>query len=67
MRHAKFTKPLTIALSPEVYKVLKERSDTERISMAECVREILAEMAAPHLNTDEKQDKREEKSNDNSK
>ena len=65
MRYAKFTKPLTIALSPEVYDVLKEISDAGRISMAECVREILSKMVAPHLDRDKNQskssDKREEK------
>jgi len=49
MRQAKFTKPLTIALSPEVYNVLKEISDADRVSMAECVRGILSEMALPLL------------------
>jgi hypothetical protein len=65
MRYAKFTKPLTIALSPEVYNVLKEISDADRVSMAECVREILSEMVAPYLDMDENQSKskanREEK------
>jgi hypothetical protein len=43
MRHAQFTKPLTVALHPEVYDALKEKSDSERISMAELVRDILRE------------------------
>ena len=47
MRQAKFTKPLTIAFSPEVYDVLKEISDVERKSMAECVREILSRIVLP--------------------
>jgi len=55
MRHAQFTKALTIALSPEVYDVLKEISDADRISMAECVRGILSEMVATYLVTDENQ------------
>lgn len=52
MRYAKFTKPLTIALSPEVYDVLKEISDADRVSMAECVREILNEMVLPLLGSE---------------
>jgi hypothetical protein len=47
MRHAKFTKALTIALAPEVYDALKEISDADRVSMAECVREILSEIVLP--------------------
>ena len=58
MRQAKFTKPLTIALSPEVYDVLKEISDADRVSMAECVRGILSEMALPLLGS--KNDKTED-------
>jgi predicted CopG family antitoxin len=71
MRQAKFTRPLTISLSPDVYDVLKEMSDAERISMAECVRGLLAEMVAPYLDRDADQSKSkqdgEEKSNDTSK
>ena len=61
MRHAKFTKPLTIALSHEVYDALKEKSDVDRVSMAECVRAILAEIVAPYLDTDKNQSKSKEK------
>ena len=52
MRQAKFTKPLTIALSAEVYNVLKEISDADRVSMAECVRGILSEMVLPLLGSE---------------
>jgi len=64
MRHAKFTKALTIALSPEVYDVLKEISDADRVSMAECVRGILSEMVAPYLVTDKNQSKSKERKED---
>jgi predicted CopG family antitoxin len=47
MRYAKFTRPLTISLAPEVYDVLKEVSDAERKSMAELIRELLSEMVLP--------------------
>ena len=43
MRYAKFTRPLTVALAPEVYDALKDKSDAERISIAELVRDILRE------------------------
>ena len=70
MRYAKFTKPLTVSLPPDVYDVLKEKSDSERISMAELVRDILRETVLLSLQSDGSQNKRrdkEEKSNDNSK
>jgi hypothetical protein len=47
MRQAKFPKALTIALSSEVYDVLKDVSDSERVSMAELVREILSNVTLP--------------------
>jgi hypothetical protein len=41
VRHAKFSKPLTVALPEAIYKRLKEVSDEKKLSMAEIVREIL--------------------------
>jgi hypothetical protein len=67
MRYAKFTKPLTVALPPEVYDVLKEKSDSERISMAELVRDILRETVLPSLQQSEGEQIAKEKDNDNSK
>ena len=40
MREAQFTKSITIALSPEVYKQVKAISDNCKISMAEWFREM---------------------------
>jgi hypothetical protein len=70
MRYAKFTKPLTVALPPEVYDVLKEKSDSERISMAELVRDILRETVLPssqHEDSSKSKQVGKEKINDNSK
>jgi hypothetical protein len=52
MRQAQFPKALTIALSSEVYDVLKEVSDSERVSMAELVREILSKVTLPLLGSE---------------
>ena len=41
MYQAHFTKSLTVSLKNEVYQLIKEISDTQRISIAELVREIL--------------------------
>jgi hypothetical protein len=41
MKIAKFTKPLTIALHPEVYEEIKQITDDKKISMAEWVREVM--------------------------
>jgi hypothetical protein len=38
MKTAKFTKPLTIALHPEVFARIKQITDIENISIAEWVR-----------------------------
>lgn len=35
MKTAKFTKPLTIALHPEVYAAIKQITDERKISIAE--------------------------------
>ena len=71
MRYAKFTKPLTVALPPDIYDALKEKSDSKRISIAELVRDILGETVLLSLYGDESQSKSKEKSeekiNDNSK
>ncbi len=67
MRYAKFTKPLTVALPPDVYDVLKEKSDSQRISMAELVRDILRETVLSSSQNDQNDDKKkdkEERSND---
>jgi predicted DNA-binding protein len=42
MRYAKFTKPLSIALQEEIYEKIKTISEERKISMAEWIREILA-------------------------
>jgi hypothetical protein len=42
MKHARFTKPLTLAFEPETYDQIKKISDEQRISMAEWVREMAA-------------------------
>ena len=55
MRYAKFTKPLTVALPSKVYDALKGKSDVEKISMAELVREILSDTVLLSLKSDEKQ------------
>jgi len=41
MKVAQYTKPLTVALRPEVYDQIKEISDEMHISMAEWVRHVL--------------------------
>ena len=43
MKKSKFTRPLTIALSPELFEKVKEDADRKDISYAECIREILAD------------------------
>ncbi len=43
MREAKFSHPITIALSKQVFTKIKEISDTNRVSMAEVMRILLAE------------------------
>ena len=53
MREAKFSKPLTIALDPEVYDRVKQITDDEKRSMADWVREaidrVLDENSAANL------------------
>jgi len=43
MRQAKFTKLLTIAISPQLFSKVKEITDKERISMAEWFRKAAQE------------------------
>ena len=43
MREAKFTKPITIALPPDIYDKVKAITDHERISMAEWLRKVTEE------------------------
>lgn len=44
MREACFTKALTVAFSPEIYRRIKEITDQKKVSMGEWVR-IAAEKA----------------------
>lgn len=39
MREAKFTKPISIALSPKMYDTVKTITDEEKISMSEWFRD----------------------------
>jgi len=41
MKIAQFTKPLTVALQPEVFDKIKQITDEKCISMAEWVREVV--------------------------
>ena len=43
MRKSQFSRPLTIALPPEHFEQIKMITDAEQISMAQWVREALAE------------------------
>ncbi len=43
MKYAKFTKMLTIALEKEIYDQIKQISEQQRISMAEWLRDIVAD------------------------
>ena len=42
MKVARFTKPLSVGLEPEVYARIQQITDKERISMAEWIRNALA-------------------------
>ena len=42
MRKSKFSKALTIALSPEHFALIKQITDDKQISMAEWVRDVVA-------------------------
>ena len=43
MREAKFTKPLSMAVQPELYRKIKKITDEERISIAEWFRRVAEE------------------------
>lgn len=43
MREAKFTKPLSLAVQPDLYQKIKEITDYERISIAEWFRRVAEE------------------------
>jgi len=43
MREAKYSRPITIAMSEQVFTKIKEISDTNRVSMAEVMRVLLYE------------------------
>jgi len=43
MRTARYTKPLTITLTEELYSAIKKVSDDRSISMGEAVRDVLEE------------------------
>lgn len=48
MKEAKFTKPLSMAVQPELYRKIKKITDEERISIAEWFRRV-AEKALSNL------------------
>ena len=58
MKEAKFTKPLTVALEPEVYEQIKQITDKEKISIAQWIRDAAAaalkDMQAKEETTDGK-------------
>ena len=43
MREAKYSRPITIVLSEQVFTKIKEISDVNKVSMAEIMRILLAE------------------------
>ena len=49
MKTAQFTKPLTIALHPEVYEQMKLITDERKISIAEWIRETVDSVLKKHL------------------
>jgi hypothetical protein len=40
MRKAQFTKTLTVALSPELYRKIKEITDAKQVSISEWFRDV---------------------------
>lgn len=56
MKEAIFTKPLTVALQPEVYDQIKKITDEKRISMAQWVREIADKALTNHPEKEESND-----------
>ena len=55
MREARYTKPLSLAVQPELYRKIKMITDEERISIAEWFRRV-AEVALSNLDKIEKGD-----------
>lgn len=50
MKEAKFTKPLSMAVQPELYRKIKEITDDERISIAEWFRRVAEKALSDPLN-----------------
>ena len=48
MKVAKFTKPLSVGLEPDLYARIQQITDKERISMAEWIRSALAMVLKEH-------------------
>ena len=48
MKVAKFTKPLSVGLEPEIYARIQQITDEQRISMAEWIRNTLALVLKEH-------------------
>lgn len=51
MKHAIFTKPLTVSITEEQYAMIREISDQKRISMAEWFRQVLDQVLTENHNT----------------
>lgn len=51
---AELTKTLTVALSPEMYETIQTKTDEQRISKGELVREALEEYLKNYSNLGEK-------------
>jgi len=49
MKTAQYTKPLTIALHPEVYAQIKQITDERKISIAEWIRDAVDSAIEKHL------------------
>jgi metal-responsive CopG/Arc/MetJ family transcriptional regulator len=60
MLKAKYTKPLTISLPPELYEKIEEESDRQEISKGKYVRRLL-ENGMKVENDDEQRDKTKRK------
>jgi len=56
MKEARFTKPLTVGLQPEVYDQIKKFTDEKRISMAQWLREIADKALENHPEKEESYD-----------
>jgi len=53
MKEAKFTKPLTVGLQPEVYEQIKQITDEQCISLAEWTRFAIDTELAKHQREEE--------------